>query len=191
MGSRLWAVPAVVMLGLASITVAGAASKTANRALAPTSVFVTQAEVHTFLVEAPVKHTYVKYAKFSGAGCGRSSFPRSGWAAGVMERFLSLNTQNQLTICAATYRSSTATHRAYLDATSQHEHSFIYETSVTPAIGDESASAYTMTKLLLLPQSSFFFRNGATLVGIKVLGQRAIGVDVTDLAQRLDSKLGT
>jgi len=159
----------------------------------PTKIFVQQQQVHVFLVTQGTRKTYASYRAFAKGVCGTGGaggFTKSKWAAGAMERFQSLNSQNQLSICGAAYRSKSAAHTAFVMALANVNTGFSSHTTLGTTIGNESGGSYGMSKSLHLPMSMLFFRHGSTLVRIMIVGHKAVSHDVKVLAKAINKHLG-
>ncbi len=186
-------------LGIAAVvlsitTVIGSASigmAAVNHSGAPTQIFVHQKDVHTFLVTQGSRRTYTRWTAFAGSVCGTGTgFSKSKWVAGAMERFQSLNTQNQLSICGSTYRTKPAAHTAFVGALANINSGFSAHTTMGVTIGNESGGSYGMSKSLHLPMSMLFFRHGPTLVRLMIVGHKAVGHHVKVLAKTINKNLG-
>lgn len=192
MRSRMRLGTIAVVLGAATTfgSASGVLAKS-NRSSAPTKIFVSSRQVHTFMVTQGVKGTYMSWTAFAGSVCGTGTgFTRSKFKAGAMERFQSLNTQNQLSICGATYRSTSAAHQAFVLALANVNTGFSSQTTMGATIGNESGGSYGVSKALNLPMSMLFFRHGATLVRIMIVGHKAVSHDVKVLAKAINKNLG-
>jgi hypothetical protein len=162
-----------------------------TRSGAPTKIFVDQKQVHAFLVTQGVRHTYLTWTAFIGSVCGtRPGFTKSQFVGGAMERFQSLNTQNQLSICGATYRSKSAAHSAFVTALANVNSGFSSHTAMGSTIGNESGGSRGMSRSLHLPMSMLFFRHGSTLVRLMIVGHKAVGHQVKLLAKTINKNLG-
>jgi hypothetical protein len=184
----------LVIIVLAAIVGVGgtpvhAARKPANTSGPPTGIFLLQAQIHIFLVTTPVKQTYSSYRAFSSSVCGKSGFSKSAWKSGAMERMQSFNSENQLSICGATYASARAAHQAYIMALTNIKTGFQSETMARTVVGHESARAYGMSKTLRLPVNEIFFRHGSTLVRVMVIGRRAISANLLNVARTVNKGL--
>lgn len=193
MGSRHVIGFAAILLSIAAVVAssssASAARKPHKTSMAPTRMFVSQAQVHIFTPTAPVTKTFSSYKSFANGVCGKTGFTKTGWRAGAVERMKSFNTENQLSICGSTYKSNSVAHQAYILALSNMKTGFTSETSRGTNIGFESARAYGMDKALHLPVNEIIFRSNNTLVRVKVLGRKALTVHLRNLAETVNKNL--
>jgi hypothetical protein len=150
-----------------------------------TDIYLTEGQIKTMQLQAPLNRSAKNFKQFTRSYCGGGMFTSAGFIQGATEDFQALNTQDSLTVCAASYDSLQATKAACSFALTHLPGALTKQ----PLKGLGNSAKRLLGAVQYRNANLVLFRKGNALILVSATGPEAFAASTPSIARMIAQKL--